>query len=71
MKFLPMTFAHAIVRSLRLVKSEAEITKIRAACATAERAFARVGEVGQAVCDSGDRTPGQLAGLGVKKGSLP
>lgn len=31
-----------LMRSLRLVKSEAEIAKIRAACAVATRAFARV-----------------------------
>ncbi|MBO6774975.1 MAG: aminopeptidase P family protein [Marinibacterium sp.] len=31
-----------LMRRLRLVKSEAEITKIRAACAVANRAFARV-----------------------------
>ncbi len=34
-----------ITRSLRLVKSEAEIDKIRAACAIAGRAFDRVGEI--------------------------
>lgn len=34
-----------IMRSLRLVKSEAEIDKIRTACTIAGRAFARVGEI--------------------------
>jgi Xaa-Pro aminopeptidase len=34
-----------IMRSLRLVKSEAEIDKIRAACTIAGRAFDRVGEI--------------------------
>lgn len=35
----------AIVRSLRMVKSDAEIAKIERACGIADRAFARVGEV--------------------------
>ena len=34
-----------IIRSLRLVKSEAEIEKIKMACEIAGRAFARVGEI--------------------------
>jgi Xaa-Pro aminopeptidase len=38
----------AIVRRLRLIKSEAEIAKIGAACAIAEQAFARVGEIASA-----------------------
>jgi len=38
----------SIVRSLRMVKSEAEIDKIRAACAVADRAFARVPEIARA-----------------------
>jgi Xaa-Pro aminopeptidase len=37
-----------IMRTLRMVKSEAEIAKIRAACGIAARAFARVGEIAQA-----------------------
>ncbi|TBX28447.1 M24 family metallopeptidase [Nioella sediminis] len=37
-----------IMRSLRLVKSEAEIDKIRTACAVAGRAFDRVGEIAAA-----------------------
>ena len=36
---------HAIMRALRMVKSEAEIAKIRTACAVAGRAFDRVGEI--------------------------
>jgi len=35
----------AVMRRLRLVKSEAEIAKIAHACGMAERAFARVGEI--------------------------
>lgn len=38
----------AIVRRLRLIKSEAEIAKIATACTIAERAFARVGEIATA-----------------------
>lgn len=38
----------AIVRRLRLIKSDAEIAKISTACAIAERAFARVGEIAAA-----------------------
>ncbi|MCB1460861.1 MAG: aminopeptidase P family protein [Nitratireductor sp.] len=34
-----------IMRELRMVKSVAEIEKIRAACSVADRAFARVGEI--------------------------
>ena len=34
-----------ILRALRMVKSEAEVAKIAAACAIAGRAFARVGEI--------------------------
>ncbi len=37
-----------IVRRLRMIKSEAEIAKIRAACGIADRAFARVPEIAQA-----------------------
>lgn len=37
----------AIVRTLRMVKSHAEIAKIERACGIADRAFARVGEVAQ------------------------
>ena len=37
-----------IIRTLRLVKSEAEIEKIKMACEIAGRAFARVGEIAQA-----------------------
>ena len=37
-----------IIQRLRMVKSEAEIGKIRAACAVADRAFGRVGEVARA-----------------------
>lgn len=37
----------AIVRSLRMVKSDAEIAKIERACGVADRAFARVAEVAQ------------------------
>ncbi|NRB34343.1 MAG: aminopeptidase P family protein [Rhodobacteraceae bacterium] len=36
---------HGIIATLRAVKSEAEITKIRAACSVADRAFARVSEI--------------------------
>lgn len=36
-----------IMRSLRMVKSEGEIAKIRTACDIAGRAFARVGEIAQ------------------------
>jgi Xaa-Pro aminopeptidase len=36
---------HGILARLRAVKSEAEVAKIRAACATADRAFARVPEI--------------------------
>lgn len=42
---LEITGDGAIVRSLRMVKSEAEIAKIERACGIADRAFARVGEV--------------------------
>lgn len=38
----------AIVRTLRMVKSRAEIAKIERACGVADRAFARVAEVAQA-----------------------
>ncbi len=38
----------ALLRSLRMVKSDAEITKIRAACSVADRAFARVPEIARA-----------------------
>ena len=38
---------HGIMRALRLVKSEAEIDKIRTACAVAGRAFDRVGEIAE------------------------
>jgi len=37
-----------ILRGLRMVKSEAEIDRIRAACAVADRAFARVPEIARA-----------------------
>ena len=37
-----------IVRQLRMVKSEPEVDKIRAACAVADRAFARVPEIARA-----------------------
>lgn len=37
-----------IVRALRMVKSEAEIDKVRAACGVADRAFARVPEIAAA-----------------------
>ena len=37
-----------LMRSLRMVKSGAEIDKIRAACAIADRAFARVPDIAQA-----------------------
>lgn len=42
-----VTFAEdaTILRQLRMVKSEAEIAKIRAACQIADRAFARVPEI--------------------------
>lgn len=43
-----VTDAGGIVRALRMVKSEAEIDKIRAACAVADRAFARVPEIARA-----------------------
>ena len=36
---------HGIMRALRMVKSEAEIDKIRTACAVAGRAFDRVGDI--------------------------
>ena len=36
---------HGIMRALRMVKSEAEIDKIRTACAAAGRAFDRVGDI--------------------------
>lgn len=38
----------ALVRSLRMVKSDAEIAKIARACGIADRAYARVGEVARA-----------------------
>lgn len=37
-----------VMRQLRMIKSPAEIAKIRVACATAERAFDRVGEIARA-----------------------
>lgn len=37
-----------ILRRLRMVKSEAEIAKVRAICAVADRAFARVSEIARA-----------------------
>jgi Xaa-Pro aminopeptidase len=40
-----LTGDNGIIRSLRMVKSEAEIAKIETACAVAGRAFARVPEV--------------------------
>ncbi|MBD3679981.1 MAG: aminopeptidase P family protein [Rhodobacteraceae bacterium] len=40
-----MTSDAGILRRLRLVKSQAEIDKIRAACAVADRAFTRVPEI--------------------------
>ena len=45
----PLTIGddHGIARRLRLVKSDAEIDKIRTACAIAGRAFDRVSEVAQ------------------------
>lgn len=39
---------HQIVRNLRLIKSEAEIDKIRTICGIADRAFARVPEIARA-----------------------
>ena len=39
---------HGILRQLRMVKSEAEIAKIEAACGIAGRAFARVPEIARA-----------------------
>ena len=38
----------ALLRDLRMVKSQAEIAKIRAACSVADRAFARVPEIARA-----------------------
>ena len=43
-----LTSDHGIMRQLRMVKSEAEIAKIRTACNIAGRAFARVPEIAQA-----------------------
>ncbi|MDX2483247.1 MAG: aminopeptidase P family N-terminal domain-containing protein, partial [Pseudodonghicola sp.] len=37
-----------ILRALRMIKSEAEVDKIRASCAVADRAFARVPEIARA-----------------------
>ncbi|KIC43212.1 peptidase M24 [Ruegeria sp. ANG-R] len=43
-----VTGDHGILRALRMVKSDAEIAKIRAACQIAARAFARVPEIASA-----------------------
>mmetsp|Transcript_7280 Transcript_7280/g.12201 ORF Transcript_7280/g.12201 Transcript_7280/m.12201 type:complete len:364 (-) Transcript_7280:1246-2337(-) len=43
-----MTGDAGIMQRLRIVKSEAEVAKIRAACAIADRAFARVPEIAHA-----------------------
>jgi Xaa-Pro aminopeptidase len=43
-----ITDATAVVQRVREIKSEAEITKIRATCSIADRAFARVPEFAQA-----------------------
>lgn len=42
---LRITHDHDITRDLRAIKSPAEIAKIRAACAVADRAFARVDQI--------------------------
>lgn len=39
---------HEIMRTLRMIKSKREIEKIRAACAVADRSFARVQEIARA-----------------------
>jgi len=44
-KSITFTGDAEIVRALRMVKSEAEISKIKTACYIADRAFARVGEI--------------------------
>lgn len=43
-----ITGDHGILRALRMVKSEAEVAKIRTACQIAARAFARVPEIASA-----------------------
>ena len=43
-----ITGDHGIMRTLRMIKSDAEVTKIRAACQIAARAFARVPEIASA-----------------------
>ena len=43
-----------IIRSLRLIKSDAEIEKIKTACSIADRAFARVPEIAIAGCPLDD-----------------
>lgn len=40
-----LTGDHAIMRRLRMVKSDAEISKIRTACTIADRAFSRVNQI--------------------------
>lgn len=43
-----MVSDHDIMRTLRMIKSKREIEKIRAACAVADRSFARVQEIARA-----------------------
>lgn len=49
-----ITGDHGILRQLRMVKSEAEITKIETACGIAGRAFARVPEIARAGAPLGE-----------------